>query len=192
MTSMEKFEDTAFEIQMETYQKVVELIARGKRPSEIESETGVPPAAQREIYKKFEDYANNDFQTQRRAKAIIAELDAQYTYLIRELETVVENAELEGDWKLKKDTLKELANVNKMRAEQLQRAGILNSEAVGAEIAAMEEEHGKILELLKKVALACKDDPRLQGFKRMIIDGIADIRGEVVEVKTQDVQIENG
>ena len=180
---MDKELELAYEMEMETYQKVIELVARGKRPSEIQTATGVPPAVQRDIYKQFSDYANNDFNTQKRAKEIVAELDAQYTYLIRELESVVENAEIEEDWKLKKDTLKELANVNKMRADQLQKAGILNSEVVGAEMARMEEEHTKIIELMKKVAAACKNDPRLQGFKKMIAEGIAEIRGEVIEVR---------
>ena len=178
--------ELAMEMEVETYSKVIELITRGRRPSEIQTDTGVPPSVQREIYKKFSDYANNDFNTQKRAKEIVAEIDAQYTYLAREMESVIENAELEGDWKLKKDALKDIATINKMRAEQLQKAGILNSEAVGTELARMEEEHTKLIELMKKVAKACKDDPRLQGFKRMIADGIAEIRGEVIEVRSTD------
>ena len=181
-TKMVRAED-AFEMEMETYSRVVELFARGKRPSEIESETGVPPAVQRKVRDQFRMYANNDFQTQQRAKEIVAELDVQYTYLIRELEDVVSSAEAEGDNRLKMDALKNLANVNKMRAEQLQKAGILNGSGVGDDIARMEVEHAKILELLKKVAQACKNDPRLQGFKKMIQDGISEINQEVQEVR---------
>lgn len=173
-----------FETELATYQKVVEFIARGKTPSQIQRETGVPPAQQRKLYKQFEDYANNDFQTQKRAKAIIAELDVQYTYIIRELEGILEAIDdsLEPDLKLKQDTLVKLATVNKMRAEQLQKAGILNSESVGAEVAAMQKEHDALVELLKRVAKEIKK-PEHRYIKEMIADGLAEIRGEVIPVR---------
>ena len=175
-----------YEAELATFQKVVELIARGKTPSQIQTETGVLPAQQRKIYKQFEDYANNDFQTQKRAKAIVAELDVQYTYIIRELETILEQIEesIDPDLKLKKETLKELANVNKMRADQLQRAGVLNSEAVGAEMAALQKEHDAIVALFKKLGKELKG-PQYRHLRKILEDGLAEIRGEVLEVRDE-------
>lgn len=167
-----------FETELENYKQVVLLAARGKTPAEIQRETGIIPRQQRKILEQFEDYANNDFQTQRRAKTIVAELDVQYTHIIRELEAVVEEAESEGDWRLKKDTLKELANVNKMRAEQLQKAGILSSEVVGAQISQMQREREEVVKLLKEVSQQCKT-PETQHIGEIIRAGLIRISNEV-------------
>lgn len=175
--------EAVFETELASYQKVIELIARGKTPSQIQSDTGIPPAQQRKMYAQFEEYANNDFQTQKRAKAIIAELDVQYTYIIRKLEETLEEIEesLEPDYKLKKEILKELASVNKMRAEQLTKAGVLNSEGVADQIAHMEKEHQAVLDLLKRVAKEAKG-PEFRRVREIIADGLAQIRNEVIEV----------
>jgi hypothetical protein len=180
---MNKDLEPVFEAETATMQKVIELRSRGYKPHEIQSQTSVPPAQQRAIYEEFMEYASNDFQTQKRAKAIVAELDVQYNYIIRQLEQILEEIEesVEPDLKLKKETLKELANVNKMRVDQLQKAGILNSEAIGSEIAAMQKEHDAIIGLLKKVNKEL-NKPEFRVIKKMIADGIADIRGEVIDV----------
>ena len=167
-----------FETELENYKQVVLLSARGKTPAEIQRETGIVPRKQRDILNQFEEYANNDFQTQRRAKTIVAELDVQYTHIIRELESVVEEAETEGDWRLKKDTLKELANVNKMRAEQLQKAGILSSEVVGAQMTQMQKEREAVVALLKEVSAQCKT-PETKHIGEIIRAGLVRIANEV-------------
>lgn len=173
--------ELAYEMELETHNKVIELIARGKRPGDIEELTGVPPRVQREIYAKFENYAQNDFQTQARARAIVAELDVSYSFLISEMEKIADEAEIQQDWKLKKEALKEMASIIKMRQDSLTKAGILSSEGLGDEIVRAKEATNKVIAVLKKVANKYKD--KYPEVIREIAQGIADIEGEVIDVR---------
>lgn len=169
--------EAAYEVELERHNKVIELISRGKTAAEIERATSIPPRVQREIYKKFEHYATNDFQTQQRARTIVAELDVQYTYLIRKLEALLEDAELNDARKDQREILKELANVNKMRADQLQKAGILSSDGIGDKFAEWEHEKQTMIKILNELGSKFPDAAKY------VAKRIGEEFNEVVEVR---------
>lgn len=143
--------ELAYELELETHNKVIEMVARAKTPTEIERATGIPPRMQREIYKKFEQYANSDFNTQRRMKAIVGELDVQYTFLLRRLDKLLDEAEMNDQPKEQREIVKEMANINKMRADQLQKAGLLSSEGIAEDLVRWENEKQAILGVLGRL-----------------------------------------
>lgn len=169
MNDLEKYS----EVELERYETVIRMISMGKTPSEIQTATSVPPAQQRKFYAEFKQFATNDFRTQERVQTIVAELDVAYSHLMKKMQEVVDDAEIIEDHKLKKEALKDMASILKMRAETLQKAGVLNSEAVGAKVAEMENQHQMIIDLLKDLS---KEFPQAA---RWLSERLAELNGEV-------------
>ncbi len=172
--------ELAYDLEIEKEKEVIKLKVQGKTPSEIERLTGVPPRVQREIQGRFEAYANNDLVTQTKARTVVAEMDEHFTSVKRDLYAVKEEAEINNEWRLAKDVLKDIAAVEKMRVDALQKAGVLSSDGLGDHLAEAEKRQEQILELLKRVA---KQHPEAA---KTIAEGIADLNngnGEVITVR---------
>ncbi len=163
--------ELAYDSQIETEAEVIKLISLGKTPSEIQELTHIPPRVQRDIQGRFAQYAQNDMATQARTKEALAYMDTHFTYLIRELQNVAEEA---TEPRLKKEALREQANVIKMRLEAMQKAGLLNAEGIGDQLIELEEDKRRLAEMLKEVA---KEYPQAG---RLIAEKLAAMRGEVI------------
>lgn len=169
--------EEVYESELETEKEVIKLISLGKTPSEIQAATSVPPRVQREIRGRFQAYAQDDIQTQARTKEALAFMEEHFTYLIREMQTVAEEADDAGDFKLKKEALREQANIIKMRIESLQKAGLLNADGVGDQLVAMETEKAKIIAVLKGTVQ--KFGKQYPDVARYLVEQIASLSGEV-------------
>lgn len=171
--------EIAYDVEIENEKRVIKLRVQGKTPSEIETSTGIPPRVQREIFGRFESYANSDMVTQSRARTVVAEMDEHFESIKRDLYAIKDEAEIQQEYRLVKDILKDIANVEKMRVDALQKAGVLSAHGLGDEMAESDRKQRQIIELLKAIA---KKHPEAA---RDIAEGIADLdRGDDGEVIT--------
>lgn len=130
--------------------KVVKLTAEGRKPSEISRITGLSLREQREINEEFRELARNSTYVQRRSKEIIAYGDVHFGSIIDRLNEVEESAKLNGDDKLRADTLSKLIVAEAKRIEFLQKAGIINDQGIGAEVARVEAKQEQIIGILQE------------------------------------------
>lgn len=156
---------------------VVRLYAESRDKNYIQSQTGVPPAAQKKIIAEFNEYSRNDLYTQQRGREIVGQVDQHFSSLISQLYSVVDEADMNSDYKIKASTLKMIAELEAKRVDVLQRAGVLSAQSVGDEVAQTAIKHKKILDLLKSIAAKDKN------IAREIAEGIADIEGQVISVR---------
>lgn len=163
--------ELAIELERETFLEVVKLYTESKTPTEIQNATGVPFSRQREIRQQWFALVNDPRWAENRSKELVAELDEGYKSLLRRMEQVYDQAYEEGDLKLQKEILKELANIRKLSAEVFLKAGILNKDSIGDDIAEMLEEKAKIIDILKEVAQEYPDAGKLIQRKLMELDG---------------------
>lgn len=166
--------EPALEAERERNLMVVRLTAEGRTKSYIQSQTGVPPAAQRKINEEFKQYARNDLYTQQRSREIIGYFDEHYSSLIQQMYEVVSEADMNGDYKNKGNALKLIAEMEAKRVDALQKAGVLSAQSIGDEVAQMQIKHEKIISLLKDVAT------QYPAAAELIAQGIADIQNEVI------------
>jgi hypothetical protein len=92
---------------------------------------------------------------QERGLQVVQEFDHQQDYIIRELVSVIDEADNAGDYKAKTVALKTFHDVQKGRVDTMQKAGMLSDAAMGDELAAMEEKHEILIGILKKVSAGC-------------------------------------
>ena len=170
--------EIAYDIEIEREKEIIKLISLGKTPSEIQSLTSVPPRVQREIRGRFHKYAQDDQATHERTKEALAFMEEHFTFLIKEMQSVVEQAEEKHDWKLKKEALKEQASIIKMRVDSMRQAGLLNEAGVGDQLVALEEQKAQIIDILKGTVTKYKD--KYPEVARYIVEQITALSGEVI------------
>lgn len=148
MSEIVQFED---EENIETFETVIRMISFGKKPGEIEAETNVPPRIQRKFYEEFMRRANDPYRVEERSKTIISELDVAFSDLISKMDRVISDAEDSGESRLMKDAIKEQANIVKMRAEVLTKAGFIGAEKIGEDIAKFKHERAILMKILSEM-----------------------------------------
>lgn len=144
------------EFERDTAAEVIRLLAEGKTAGEVSSRTAVPPRKQREIKQAWYAMLSDPRYAEGRSKQLIGEIDEQYSSLIRDLYLVIDEADNapSPDYKTKKEALKEIANIHKMRAEIFLKAGLINKDSIGDDIAMITEKLDAMKEIIKKVAKA--------------------------------------
>lgn len=127
---------------------VIKMTAEGRKPSEISRQTGLSLREQREINEEFRSLARSSKYVQDRSKEIIAYADVHYQSIIDRLNEVEEAADLNGDNKLRADTLSKIIVAEDKRVAFLQKAGIINDQGISADLAAREEREEQIISIL--------------------------------------------
>ncbi len=159
---------------------VVKLISQGKTSAQIHAMTNIPPKRQREIKSQWEALLSNDRWAAHRSKLLIGAADEHYQSIINGLYEVIDDAEQQSpvDYKTKKEALREIANVEKMRIDFFQKAGIIGQQSLGDDLAKMHEEKERITEMLKRIA---QKHPE---FRKVIATEMEIMNGEVIVTRT--------
>lgn len=144
--------ELAQEAATETFYEVVKLTASGRSPQFIHSQTGIPPRKQREINEEFRAGVRNDRYAFDRAKELVGYADQHFGHLINGFNEVIDEAEMANDPKLKKEALKEIANVESMRIKFFQSAGLIGQQGIGDEIVEAERKISQVADILKRTA----------------------------------------
>lgn len=129
---------------------VIKMTAEGRRPTEITRETGLSLREQREINDEFRRLASSSQYVQQRSKEIIGYSDVHFSSIIDRLNEVEESAKMNGDDKLRADVLSRLIVAEDKRVAFLQKAGIINDQGVGAELAVREAREQQLIAILVK------------------------------------------
>lgn len=161
---------------------VVQLTAEGRSTAYIQKETGVGPAGQRQINKDFKNYAQNDMYAETVARQLVGYVNEHYGAIIKRFYEAVDEAEQNGDYKIKATILKQIVDTEKIRVEILQKAGVLTAHSVGDDIAQMQSEKAQIIELLKEIA------QKFPEAKQAIVKGISRITQETVATRVVEIE----
>lgn len=180
------------EQEQETITEVISMFAQGGTPAQIHSKTGVPPARQREIRAQWQRYLSDDAYAHNRAKTLIGEADEHYKTLIGKLYEVVETADdeinsnsgggrgLTSAGRLKKEAIKEIAELERLRIEFFQRAGVIGQAGIGDQIAEAEERIALVVEILKETA------KRFPAAAKFIAEQISKLNGQTIATRVVD------
>lgn len=162
------------EKEMKEAAEVIGLLSQGKTPTQINSLTGVPPRRQREIKEAWFQHLCSDRYAGERSKQLIGMADEHYSHLISEMYDVADQANSQGDYKVRKEALKEVANIEKIRIDFFQKAGIISENSLGNNLAEMHEEVERVKEVLKRLSA------KFPEFRKAIAEELALMNGEVI------------
>lgn len=135
--------------------KVIELHLKGQKPVDISRSLGIPRKDVNGYITGFKMFAKDNQLLQERGLQVVQEFDHQQDYIIRELIKAIEEADMANDYKTKGVLLKTLHDVQRGRVDTMQKAGMLSDATLGDEMAAMEDKHEQLIEILKKVSQRC-------------------------------------
>jgi hypothetical protein len=116
---------------------------------------GIPRKDVTAYIQQFHAYAKDNELLQERGRRSSRNSTTSRTYIIEELWKAVEEADFAGDYKTKGVSAKDTPRYSKGRVDTMQKAGMLSDAAMGDELAAMEEKHEILINILKKVSAGC-------------------------------------
>ena len=136
----------------ERINSVVSLMLQGNNPVQIAKQLKMKRAEVIECIDEWKRMGRQSNQVQERAKNAITGADQHYSMIIFKLWETVEQAESEGDWRLKKDTLNTVASVEDKRIGMLQKAGLLDNQEMAHQVAETERKQKILTEILREIA----------------------------------------
>lgn len=131
---------------------VVSLMLQGLTPMQIARETGMTRVAVMADIAEWQRMARNNNYIQERSKDAITGADQHYSMIIKKLWDTVDEAEKQGELRIKKDTLTSIANVEEKRINMLQKAGLLDNQELADKVADTERKQKVLTEILREVA----------------------------------------
>lgn len=155
--------------------QVVELYIQNENPTAIARQLGIP---RKEVLNHIEDWKNGAVGQEvmkERVEELIATMDAHYTSLIRKYYEIIEEVDSQPQsnhqmMAQKANAIKGIAELERQRIDTLQKSGLLEAADMGAEIAAMEEKHAILIDILKnELCEVCK--PR-------VMQRLSDVTGQ--------------
>lgn len=147
-------------------EEVVELYAKGHRVSDIQKISGATKAQIEQYLADFREYARQDPILRERAKEVVTVVDVHYSDIVRQMHEAISEADMNNDYKVKLSGLKGIADVEAKRVELLQKAGMLTDNAIGDQMAEMEQKQKLLVDILKEVTSKC-DHCKMEVAKRL-------------------------
>jgi hypothetical protein len=132
--------------------KVVELMLKGTKPRQIAKELAIRPVDVDKHISEWQGYARNNKHIQERAREALSATDQHYDMIISGLWSVVSEAESNSDYKVKKDTYKTIADVERQRIEMLQKAGLLDNQHLAEQVLQAEKDLEIVMDVLRVAA----------------------------------------
>lgn len=140
----------------ERMNQVVEIYIKGQTdPGKIAKELNMKRAEVMTYIAEYRQIAANDPDTQLRAREALMSMDKHYNMIIEELWETVRAADFASELRVKGTTLKAIADVEKIRLDSLQKAGVFNDQALADQIAEMEAQRDVLVGIIKDVASQC-------------------------------------
>jgi hypothetical protein len=160
--------------EFELQQEVVSRYIKGLDPVKIGKELGLKTPQVNTILKVWRQTAINDVEVRERAREALAGMDESYSMVLKELWATVEETNLNGDLRTKNSVLKNIADVEAKRVDTLQKAGLLDDQRIGNQLAEAEERFEQIKKLLVDTVYKCHDCkvPVAQGLARIFNEGV--------------------
>lgn len=136
--------------------QVVELYIKNENPTAIARHLGIP---RKEVLNHIDEWRNGAVGQEvmkERVEELIATMDEHYSSLIRKYYEIIEEVDnYVGEsvthqlMAQKANAIKGIAELERQRIDMLQKSGLLEAADMGAEIAAMEEKHAVLIDILK-------------------------------------------
>jgi hypothetical protein len=136
----------------DTINSVVSLMLQGYNPTQISKELKMKRSEVMECIEEWKRMGRQSNQVQERAKDAITGADQHYSMVIFKLWETIEQAESEGDLRLKKDTLNTIASVEDKRIGMLQKAGLLDNQEMAHQVAETERKQKILTDILREIA----------------------------------------
>lgn len=136
----------------ERINNVVSLMLQGNNPSQISKQLKMKRVDVIECIDEWKRMGRQSNQIQERAKDAITGADQHYSMVIKKLWETVDDAESQGDLRLKKDTLTSVASVEDKRIAMLQKAGLLDNQELQHQVAETERKQKILTEILREIA----------------------------------------
>ena len=164
---------------METMNTIADkyLLKGVNNATKIAKEMGMKRTEVLEYIAEWRQVATNSEGVKERAAQLLSEMDLAYDQIIKELWTAHADAASARD---QTTTLKTIAEVIAKRQEVMKNAGLYDDAALGAELAAAEEQAEKIKALLKQIAT---DYPET---RMAIMNGLKNIFGQADPIPVKE------
>lgn len=138
---------------------VVSLMLQGNNPTQIATETGL---ARRDVIRYIEEWqkmARNNSHIQERAKDAITGADQHYSMIIHKMWGIVEEAETQGELRIRRDTLTSIATVEEKRINMLQKAGLLDNKELLQQLEDQQHQQEMLIKMMQELA---EENPELR------------------------------
>jgi hypothetical protein len=137
----------------ESIEKVVELHLQGKSPRAIAMKLGIKVVEATNAINQWREVVNNDMESRDSARDSLNAMVARYDHLISRLNDNLDNLQsLEFDEKISAQinaTLKNIGDLDKVRVDLMQKAGLLESADLGTELAEREAREEALINILR-------------------------------------------
>lgn len=140
----------------ENAESIIEMWARGDSPTTIAKNTGVQRKQVQAIIRAWSDHIQQDAGSRNVARDMLNKMVEHYEHLIRDFRKVVDeiddatNGAPSHQWIGQKiSALKSIAELDKVRVDLMQKAGMLDNTELGDELAEMEKQKEIILDILR-------------------------------------------
>ncbi len=167
------------------FEKQNEIVARylkGMAPFQIAKELRIKTPEVQSVLDEWRKFAMNDTEVKGRAREALAGMDEHYNMIIKKLWEAVEECDLSGDVKTKNSILKNIADIEAKRLDSLQKAGLLDDQQLGDQVAQTQSRLAAIKELLREVTAKC-DHCRIP-----VAQGLGKIFNEVTPINVESTR----
>lgn len=135
--------------------EIVSRYLKGSAPYVIAKELKLKTPQVQSVLDEWRKVAANDTEVKGRAREALAGMDEHYNMIIKKLWEAVEECDLSGDVKTKNSILKNIADIEAKRLDSLQKAGLLDDQKIGDQVAQTQARLDAVKELLKDVTSSC-------------------------------------
>lgn len=148
---------------------VVTLYLKGEMPWNIAKLLSMKTPEVKSILDDWRKYAQNDTEIKGRAREALIGMDEHYNMIIKKLWESVDECDLSGDIKTKASILKSIADIEAKRLDSLQKAGLLDDQKLGDQVAETNAKLEAVKQLLKEVPAQCPNcrDATIRGIRQI-------------------------
>jgi len=136
----------------EQQNKVVGMRLKGTQPRAIAKLMGLKLVEVEKHIDEWQNVAKNSKHIQERAGEALSATDQHYDLIINELWSVIDEANIQGDLKVKASTLKVVADIEKSRIEMLQKSGLLDNQQLADQVLEAERKQEILVKILRQLA----------------------------------------
>lgn len=148
-------------------ERAVELDMQGVKPTHIARELGIPRKEVLSLLEEYKTVLQKDLESRDIAREHLNKMVRHYDYLINQMYDLIKDLENEPfDVKVaaqRNSAIKAVAEFEAKRLDALQKAGVLEKDDLGDEMAELEENQEKLIDILRhSLCSKCKSTVAVQ------------------------------
>lgn len=151
MTTVEKY----LQSDLDSIEAVIENHLKGRSNKEIAKALDVPVAFVTKSLKQWRELAMHSNGVKDRANIALQNADEHYNMLIRAAHEALEDAEANGSVSQRLGAVRTIADLEKMRIDMLQKAGVLEGADMSLQIMETEKKQQVLIDILRGTVGAC-------------------------------------